>query len=177
MFLSHQAIKRLCLAIDLVEPFNERAEFGGVSYGCGPASYDLRIDRDVTLWPGRSVRADAIERIHMPLWLLGLLFSKSTWARTHIEHAGTMVDPGFGWGASGILRLELNMHHGEDVVNLKAGQAVVQILFSPLLEITGDIVENKPPVMTFAFTDCPYGVEDKYQNQPANQDAIFKVSV
>jgi len=170
MFLPYQEIKRLSLdpEVRLVEPFSERTEFAGVSYGCGPASYDLRIDTDITLWPGHSVRVDAIERIHMPPWLVGQMFSKSTWARKHVEHASTIIDPGFGWKSSGILRLEINMHHGDEVIEIKAGTAIVQVLFSPLVKIRYNTIH-------IAETEQIY--TGKYQGQGKDQDAIFQVSL
>lgn len=156
MFLPAQTIRYLCSQHSenkkpLISPFSERAYFGGVSYGLGPASYDLRLDRDITLWPGKSLRADSIEEICMPNDLVGMMFSKSTWARIHIEHAGTLIDPGF----EGVLRLEINMHHGDDIVHIKAGTGIVQVLFGRL---------ESP-------TDRPY--HDKYQHQGRDQDAIF----
>lgn len=152
MFLPYQGIKLRCLRDGMITPFSERTEFGGTSYGLGPASYDLRIDRDIELWPGSSVRADAIERINMPDDLVGLLFSKSTWARVHVEHAGTVIDPGF----RGVLRLEINMHHGDRVIRIAAGTGIVQVLFAPL---------SKPTELLYA---------GRYQDQGADQDAIFR---
>lgn len=152
MFLPAQMIRARCLGNHpMVEPFSERTECGGTSYGLGPASYDLRTDRDLELWPGRSVRADAIEYIRMPDDLIGLLFSKSTWARVHVEQAGTIIDPGF----EGVLRLEINMHHGHEVIRIPAGTGIVQVLFGELL----------------APTEQPY--RGKYYKQGVDQDAIF----
>jgi dCTP deaminase len=152
MFIPSQMIRARCSGDrPLIAPFSERTEFGGTTYGLGPAGYDLRIDRDVTLWPGRSVRADAMESICMPLDLIGLLFSKSTWARVHVEHAGTVIDPGF----EGVLRLEINMHHGDGIITIPAGTGIVQVLFALLAEPT----------------DEPY--RGRYFGQGADTDAIF----
>ena len=152
MILPAQTIRELCRGDQpLISPFSERTEFGGCSYGLGPASFDLRIDRNVRLWPGSSVRADAMERICMPDDLIGFMFSKSTWARVHVEHAGTVVDPGF----HGVLRLEINMHHGDGIIDIAAGTGVVQIVFCRLE----------------APTTMPYC--GRYLGQGADQDAIF----
>jgi len=153
MFLPAQMIRERCLdAKPMISPFSEQAEFGGTTYGLGPAGYDLRIDRDVELWPGRSVRVDAIERVAMPNDLIGLLFSKSTWARVHVEHAGTVIDPGF----EGVLRLEINMHHGDGVIRIAAGVGIVQVLFARLVE----------------STEQPY--RGKYYGQGIDQNEIFR---
>jgi dCTP deaminase len=149
--LPYQEIKRLSMECGMISPFSERGSFGGVSFGAGPASYDLRLDRDIRLWPGRSVRADAIERICMPDNLMGLLFSKSTWARVHVEHAATVIDPGF----HGVLRLEINMHHGDGIIDIAAGTGIVQVVFCRLE----------------APTEQPY--RGRYLGQGADQDAIF----
>lgn len=166
MILPAQTIRRLCHPEEwinwvgyqyptspepMIDPFCERAECNGVSYGLGPAGYDLRVDRDVVLYPGRSVRADAIERLCMPDDVMALLFTKSTWARFHVEHAGTTVDPGF----RGVLRLEINMHGGSDTVEIRRGTGIVHAVFLRLE----------------APTQQPY--RGKYQDQGADQDAIF----
>lgn len=153
MILPAQTIRSLCLDRDppMIAPFSERSYANGVSYGCGPASFDIRIDRDIELWPGRSITADAIEHISMPDDVMGLMFSKSTWARVHVEHAGTVIDPGFaGW-----LRLEINMHSGERIIKIPAGTGIAQIIF----------------VRLEAPTEAPY--RGRYHGQNADQDAIF----
>jgi len=164
MFLPHQDIKRLAMEEKLLlDPFSEPARHGGVSHGCGPASYDLRVDRDLTFWPGHSRRADAIERIKMPKYLLGLIFSKSTWARVHIEHAGTVVDPGF----EGVLRLEINMHYGDNVIDIPAGTGIAQILFAPLCNL-------QMLIQLGLIQDTVYPYGGFYLRQGPNQDAIFR---
>lgn len=150
MFLPAQTIRELALR-GMITPFSERAEFNGVSYGLSPAGYDLRVDGDLDLWPGRSVRVDAMEELCLPDDIIGFLFTKSTWARLHVEQAGTVVDPGF----RGKLRLEINQHSGNPVF-ISAGTGVVHMVFGQLTE----------------FTEMPY--RGKYQNQRANQDAIIK---
>jgi len=123
-----------------------------VTYGLGPAGYDLRLAEDITLWPGRSIRADTIERLNMPDDVLGILTSKSTWARLHVEHATTVVEP--GW--RGVLRLEINMHGGEKPLAIYKGTGIVQVIFFRLEEPTLQ----------------PY--EGKFQDQKPGQDAIFE---
>lgn len=152
MFLPAQEIRKRCQGPSpMIMPFAEQAYSDGVSYGLGPASYSIRTIEHIILWPGKSVRVDALERFNMPEDVIGLMYSKSTWARLHIEHAGTVIDPGF----KGVLRLEINMHHGDDVINIKAGTGIAQIVFG-LLTVP---------------TDKPY--KGKYQNQRQDQDAMF----
>ena len=90
MILPYQTIK----ALRILSPCCERTRYNGVTYGLGPAGYDLRIVDDITLWPSSSVRVDAIEKFNMPNDVMGFLYSKSTWARLHIEQAGTVIEPG-----------------------------------------------------------------------------------
>lgn len=158
--LPTQHIRRYCLqyrefglAKPLISPFCERERTGGVSHGLGSATYDPRIDREITLWPGRSVRANAIEEFCIPDFIVGIILSKSTWSRVHVEHAGNLIDPGF----EGPLELEINMHYGHDLITIPAGAGVLQIMFLYLAEPT----------------EQPYGPNDKYFRQPRNQPAIF----
>jgi dCTP deaminase len=148
MILPAQTIRRL----GILTPCCERTRHNGTTFGLGPAGYDLRISRDVTLWPGASVLVDAIERFRMPNDVIGFLYSKSTWARLHIEQAGTVIEP--GW--RGVLRLELNMHSGGAPITIEGGTGVAQVVFHRLEEPT----------------DQPY--EGKYQDQEPEQNAIFE---
>jgi dCTP deaminase len=148
MILPAQTIRRL----GLITPLAERTRFQGVTYGLGPAGYDLRVASDIRLDPGTSICVDALERLDLPSDVMGFLFSKSTWARLHIETAGTIVEP--GW--HGVLSLEINMHHGDKPIYIKAGTGLVQIVFHRLED----------------STEQPY--EGKYQNQGLKQKAIFE---
>jgi dCTP deaminase len=148
MILPAQTIRRL----GILTPCAERTRFNGVTYGLGPAGYDLRIAIDILLWPSASVRVDAVEHFNMPNDVIGFLYSKSTWARLHIEQAGTVIEP--GW--RGVLRLEINMHYGDKPIEIKAGTGLVQVVFHRLEEPT----------------ELPY--EGKYQDQPPNRDASFE---
>lgn len=147
MILPAQTIRRL----GILTPCHERTLHNGVSYGLSAAGYDLRIADDILLWPSSSVRVDAIERFRMPNDVMGLLFTKSTWARVHVEQAGSVIEP--GW--RGVLRLELNMHFGSEPISIRAGTGVVQVVFHRLEEPTEE----------------PYS--GKYQDQLPDQNAIF----
>lgn len=56
MIASAQTIRRL----KPVQPFHEREVFGGMTYGLGPAGYDIRIAESVDILPGRMVLASSI---------------------------------------------------------------------------------------------------------------------
>jgi len=148
MILPTQTIRRL----GILTPCCERTRHNGVTHGLGPAGYDLRIASDIVLWPGSSVLVDAIERFSMPKDVIGFLYSKSTWARMHIEQAGTVIEP--GW--RGVLRLELNMHYGTEPVSIEAGTGMVQVVFHRLEEPT----------------EQPY--DGRYQDQGPQQNAVFE---
>jgi len=139
-------------ALGILSPCCEQTRFNGVTFGLGPAGYDLRIAEDIVMWPSSSVRVDAIERFNMPSDVMGFLYSKSTWARLHIEQAGTVIEP--GW--RGVLRLEINMHFGQAPIRIKAGTGLVQVVFHRLEEAT----------------EIPY--RGKYQDQISGQDAVFE---
>ena len=62
MILPAQTIRRL----GILTPCAPRTRFNGVTYGLGPAGYDLRTAGAITLWPGKSIRVDAVEYFKMP---------------------------------------------------------------------------------------------------------------
>lgn len=147
MILPAQTIR----ALRILDPCCERASLNGVTHGLGPAGYDLRIASEIALYPGGSVMVDAVERFMMPADVIGFMFSKSTWARVHVETAGTVIEP--GW--RGVLRLEINMHAGREPISIPAGTGIAQVIFMRLEEPT----------------EQPY--EGRYQDQGPWQDAIF----
>lgn len=143
MILAAQVIRRM----RLVDPFCERTTFEGLSYGLGPASYDVRIAETITLRPGDFALASTIERFTMPPDVAASVKDKSTWARRGLAVQNTFIDP--GW--SGFLTLELNNLYswGPHVLRIKAGMPIAQIVFEWL---------DFP-------TEQPY--RGKYQDQPA----------
>lgn len=161
MILSYQTIKRL----KPLSPIVERTRFNGVTYGLGPAGYDVRIAENLLLKPGDFVLASTLERFDMPNNLIGRVCDKSTWARRGLFVQNTVVEP--GW--RGHLTLELT-YRGPPIdpevggghavlrkIKLEAGTAIAQILFETL---------DEP-------TEYPY--EGKYQDQKAGpQEAILE---
>lgn len=139
--LSAQSIRKR----GLIEPFVERETFPGtkMTYGLGPASYDVRIRGTCTLPPGSSHLVTIQEKLTMPADVAGEVKDKSTWARKFIAVQNTWIDPGF----CGYMTLELT-NHGDETVVIHDGMPVAQFVFSQLDEPT-----EKPYV-------------GKYQNQP-----------
>ncbi|MGB6448807.1 MAG: hypothetical protein WBF47_27345, partial [Xanthobacteraceae bacterium] len=137
----------------ILDPCCERTMFNGVTYGLGPAGYDLRVATAITLWPGTSVLVDAIERFSMPSDVIGFLFSKSTWGRLHIAPGGAVIEP--GW--RGVLRIPINMHAGHEPVTVLAGTGIAQVVFMRVEEPT----------------ERPY--DGKYQDQGPSQEPLFEV--
>ena len=131
-----------------VKPFHERTVAHGMTFGVGPAGYDVRIAEDVELWCGDFTLASTIEEFEMPANLLGVVHDKSTWARRGLAVQNTVIEP--GW--KGFLTLELTCH-GRDPLRIKSGMPIAQIIFHWLQE----------------STDSPYN--GKYQNQEAGPQA------
>jgi len=127
--LSAQTIRRL----RLLEPMVERQQHmeSGCSFGLSACGYDVRLDQDVTLWPGDFVLASTMERFRMHDDVVGIVHDKSTWARRGIAVQNTVLEP--GW--QGYLTLELT-NHGPEVVRMVAGTPIAQILFHRLDEPT-----------------------------------------
>lgn len=165
MILPSQDIKRLCvdgwLVPDIngeirkmIEPFEERGEFAGRTYGLGPCTYDFRLDHvlgehgqlatEYVLRPNEFVLASTIEKVAIPYDVCGTVLDKSSNAREGITAFNTHFDPGF----VGYPTLELANLSNKEVI-LKHGMAIVQFKFEYL----------------FRMTDMPY--RGKYNNQPA----------
>lgn len=136
-------------AREILSPFNRRTKKGSLTYGCGPASYDVRVEFDDRgqinshlLKPGDFILASTIEHFVMPNDLVAVAHDKSTWARLGIAIQNTVIDP--GW--TGYLTLEISNHSGQGIV-IERGDPIAQIVFHRL---------SSPAV--------PYS--GKYQNQP-----------
>lgn len=140
MILSAQSIR----ALQPVTPFEERSVIRGRSYGLSAAGYDIRVAESVALMPGDFSLASSIERFTMPDDVLALVKDKSSWARLGLSVFNTVIEP--GW--RGFLTLELK-NQGKDILQIKRGDPIAQILFEAL----------------DAPTDKPYS--GKYQNQEA----------
>lgn len=155
--LSGQTIRRL----GILKPCADRTEQYGLSFGLGPAGYDLRLvlgDWDGTkvmtprfddnggrftlLQPGEFTLAAAMEHFTMPPDLLGIVHDKSSLARKGLSVFNTVIEP--GW--NGYLTLELS-NKGPELLRLVEGQAIAQVVFHRLDETA----------------EQPY--DGKYQNQ------------
>jgi dCTP deaminase len=124
-----------------VKPFVERTREFGMTYGCGPAGYDVRLDQTIDLRSGKFALGSTMEEFTMPLDVIGFVKDKSTWARQGLCVQNTVIEP--GW--SGFLTLELT-NHGEMDLYLIEGMPIAQIIFQRLDEASE-------------------GYEGKYQNQ------------
>lgn len=136
----------------VIDPFHEREVHRGMTFGLGPAGYDVRIAQDVHLRAGGAAfsLASTIERFALPSDLIAYVKDKSTWARRGLCVQNTVIEP--GW--RGFLTLELT-YHGDSEILVRKGDPIAQIVFHRLE----------------AATDRPY--VGKYQDQPAGpQKAI-----
>lgn len=139
MILSAQTIRRRNQNLKLsgrhlFEPFNERTRSHGMTYGLGPAGYDVRIEFDEhglieehVMRPGEQLLASTIEHFDVPNDLLAKVHDKSTWARHFLFVQNTVIEP--GW--SGYLTVEITNDGLEDIV-LKRGMPIGQIVFHQL---------------------------------------------
>ena len=136
MILSGQTIKKLCgdphsRSKPMISPFTLRTKNHGLTYGLGPAGYDVRVEFDrhgtstnAQIHPGKFLLASTIERFVMPNDVMGIVHDKSTLARRGLAVQNTVIEPGWeGW-----LTLEIT-NHSEDVITILRGQAIAQIVF------------------------------------------------
>lgn len=145
-----------------LEPMVERQrhEETGTSFGVSMCGYDIRLDQDIWLPPGRTVLASSLERFTMPLDVVGIVHDKSTWARRGVSVQNTVIEP--GW--SGYLTLELlysplitndeqavlgssvdRLYPGSEqsVMILPAGTPIAQVLFHRVDEETEGYGDGK----------------------------------
>jgi dCTP deaminase len=133
-------------------PFAERTVAFGLTYGLGPAGYDVRLGRDLKIEAGFTSLGVLLEHIAMPEDLLGVVHDKSTHARCGIQVQNTIIEP--GW--RGILAIEITYAPRQDVAQpakfrtLERGTPIAQIVLHQLS-------------MT---TDRPYA--GKYQDSTAD---------
>lgn len=127
MILSAASIRQL----RPLDPFCERTEYGGMTYGLGPAGYDVRVEFDaegtadyMRLYQGEFLLASTIERFQMPPHVLGIVHDKSSWARKGLSVFNTVIEP--GW--CGYLTLEL-ANHGPGILLIKRGVGIAQVVF------------------------------------------------
>lgn len=148
--LSYQSIK----ARGIFSPFCERTVHGtGMTYGCGAASYDVRVAELIKLPQNTVVLASTMEEFTMPDDVCGVVHDKSSLARIGLLVQNTFIDP--GW--RGFLTLELSYHvlhgqgwgQGSPFLIMEPGTPVAQIVLHQL---------DEP-------TQQPY--RGRYQNQPA----------
>lgn len=121
MILSAQTI----LQFNIVSPTVERTvHHSGLSYGIGPAGYDIRIDQDIWLNPGEFKLASSYESFKMPRDVVGTVHDKSTWARLGLAVQNTVIEPGWeGW-----LTLELTNHSDKNIA-IEKGTPIAQVIF------------------------------------------------
>lgn len=103
--LSGQAIRRR----GVFTPFSERAlhEPTSLSYGLGPAGYDVRCREGLIMPPGAFALASTVEHFDVPTDVVATVHDKSTLARMGLAVQNTVVEP--GW--RGYLTLELSNNH------------------------------------------------------------------
>lgn len=124
--LSGQTIRRM----GVFTPFFERTVHNGMTYGLGPAGYDVRIDQQVMLSKGsRAVLASTVEHFNMPSDCIAYVKDKSTWARKFVLVQNTVIEP--GW--RGFLTLEIT-YEGGGIEIIDKGSPIAQIVFHRLDE-------------------------------------------
>lgn len=133
MILSGQTIWALCNPPQvsrrrpMLDPFHERTRENGMTFGLGPAGYDVRIKQALHLAPGEFALASTIERFAMPNDVLATVMDKSTWARRGLSLFNTVIEPGWeGW-----LTLEL-VNQSRYWMKIEAGSPIAQVIFQRL---------------------------------------------
>lgn len=157
MSLSAQTIRYYAMRHHMIAPYrDDKVVIRGKSAGLSSASYDLTIGHDLVLGvnpayilaeffkfgipdaaqeqiladrlranPPYTALAHTAEDLKMPFNVDAQVINKSSLARVFCQPDNTYIDPGF----EGNLTLELT-NHGPHPVEFKAGDPVVQVVFS-----------------------------------------------
>lgn len=160
--LSAQSIRKR----GIFSPFNERTLSHGMTFGLGPAGYDVRIDAETMFLPkgvhvfdGRTTAlAATIEHFTMPKDCIAYVKDKSSWARQFLFVQNTVIEP--GW--RGHLTLELT-YEGRVPLTIPAGSPIAQIIFHRLDEETEIPYVGK-------YQDQPPGPQPHIVEQPNQKD-------
>lgn len=145
--LSHQSIRRR----NIFTPFVDRTMHDPTqtTYGCGAASYDVRLAEDVILYSNVLTLASTVEHFTMPNDVCGIVHDKSSLARIGVLVQNTFIDP--GW--NGYLTLELTYHSMQPpdhpyspkpvTLELKLGTPIAQIVLHQLDQVTQKPYEGR----------------------------------
>lgn len=139
MILSAQSIAMRCSNPEhrMLEPFMPRTVANGMTFGLGPAGYDVRIAERVTIRHGFMCLVSTVERFRMPTDVLAKVADKSSWARKGLAVQNTIIEP--GW--HGFLTLELTFTSTVkrnrltpefEALDIEAGSPIAQIIFMQL---------------------------------------------
>lgn len=96
----------------------------GMTFGAGPAGYDIRIKQALDLYPGQFALASSLEHFTVPGDLVGFVHDKSSLARLGLFLGMGVVES--GW--RGHLTIEIK-NQGYRPIHLLAGQPISQIVF------------------------------------------------
>ena len=110
-----------------IEPFRERTVYNGMTYGLGPAGYDVRIAQSILLKPGAFALASTLEHFSIPDDIAAFVLDKSSWARKGLSLFNTVLEP--GW--IGYLTLEL-ANLSLKPIEIREGSPIAQIMFHQL---------------------------------------------
>lgn len=124
MILSGQTIRRICDQQDMIAPFHERTVHHGMTFGLGPAGYDIRIKQGIVLLPDQFALASSIEFFKMPTNIAAVVMDKSSYARLGLTVFNTFIEP--GW--NGFLTLELK-NLSNELLTIPIGAPIAQIVF------------------------------------------------
>ena len=106
--------RRIGEGLIVLDPFDAACVNGG--------GYDLRVNTDIQIPPGRSLLAATLERVELGDEMVGTLHIRSSLARAGIIASLALIDPGF----RGQLTIMLYNSSSKDFI-LRRGERFVQL--------------------------------------------------
>src|SRR5208337_5344925 len=103
----------------VLDPFEAACMNGG--------GYDLRVNSDIRIPPGRSMLTATLERVELGEDLVGTLHIRSSLARAGIIASLALVDPGF----HGQLTISL-FNSGSERFSMRERNRFIQLVLHPL---------------------------------------------
>ena len=96
----------------------------GMTFGAGPAGYDVRIKQALDLYPGQFALASTYERFAIPTDLVGFTYNVFHLTRLGLSIENETLEP----GSKGCVPLRIT-NRGHRPIHLREGQPICRVVF------------------------------------------------
>lgn len=96
----------------------------GMTFGAGPAGYDVRLKQALDLYPGQFALASSLEHFNVPTDLVGSTYNVFHSARLGLSIENETLEPGL----KGCVPLRIT-NRGYRPIHLREGQPICRVVF------------------------------------------------